>query len=94
MSSLWLPASVLPSNVTASYTMSWEEWERLERMDRLVGVCKCGHAWIMHYHHGNPGRPGTSCDDYMCQARGTRGCKRYRLRRVRSLRRRKTLART
>ena len=44
-----------------------------------VGVCKCGHQWIMHFHNNNPGRPGTSCDEYRCK------CKKYRFRRLRKL---------
>ncbi len=67
---LWLPrdmSRISTSSVTVPRLRSW-----------LVGVCKCGHAWMMHYHHQGI-RPGTSCDEWNCK------CKRYRLRRVRRI---------
>lgn len=81
MSRLWLPAGACVD--TGSVTITRDEWDRLQRRQWLVGVCKCGHVWMMHYHL-NPNRPGTSCDTGC-------GCKRYRFRRLRDLKRRRTL---
>lgn len=81
MTSLWLPPGF--KTVVSSVTIDPGQFYRTFH----VGVCKCGHAWIMHFHNNNPDRPGTSCDHWDCK------CKHYRFRRLRRIGPRKSKCR-